>query len=395
MATPQSLRSAALLLAAAGLLAAPLPAGAEGQSTRLSLRPSLRTAAILDDNPTLDEDGDDAIGFWIRPRVEVGYDAPDVSLGADLSVDLRRYAGYRGELSDELPRLHGFAEVGLAPGLTLRVADAYVPQPVQIGRPSDESANLVQSNRAEATLRYWRTLAGPYDLEVGVRGTHFLSEDFAELVPAGAGVAVDDDFHADFVEGLGWVELHRSLGERGAVYVRGQGSYREISEESAADHSMLGLVAGVRARLGRSADVDVAVGGAALGFDSLADDAHWVGRGTLRYRLPSGWSLSFGASHLATVDLLGRDALETTGRLGIEKYLSPRTAGSIDFFTTRFDVDGRGAADLFGGLEVRLRHQLSRITQLQLAYRGWHDRGDGVGSEFTQNRLSIEFHLRP
>ena len=43
--------TAVLVVVAAALLAAPSAVHAEGQPTRLSLRPSLRTVAVLDDNP--------------------------------------------------------------------------------------------------------------------------------------------------------------------------------------------------------------------------------------------------------------------------------------------------------------------------------------------------------
>jgi hypothetical protein len=103
-------------------------AGAEEGPTRLRIDPSIRFTTVLDDNLFLeDSDRKNSIGVWIAPRVEVGYRMPALEVGADVGVDFRRYAGYFNSAGDELVHASGFGEVGLLPGLTLRLSDAYPP----------------------------------------------------------------------------------------------------------------------------------------------------------------------------------------------------------------------------------------------------------------------------
>jgi hypothetical protein len=197
-------------------------AHAEGEPGYFSWHPSLRASLVADDNVFCEEDGESgSLGFWLAPRLELGYRTGAVELGADLGVDLRRYVDHSSALSAELFRAIGWGEIGLRPGLNLRLSNAFVPQPVRLGLPEDEAANQVQTNRLDAGLHWWRELAGRREVEAGLLASYFRSEEYSEVVPLeGGGFGVDDDFRADYVQGLGFVELQSPLGERTSTYLR-------------------------------------------------------------------------------------------------------------------------------------------------------------------------------
>jgi len=372
-------------------------AHAEGEPGYFSWRPSLRASMVADDNVFFEEDGaSGSLGFWLAPRLELGYRTGAVELGADLGVDLRRYIDHSSALSAELFRAIGWGEIGLRPGLSLRVSNAFVPQPVRLGLPEDEGTNQVQTNRLDAGLHWWRELPGRREVEVGLLGSYFRSEKYSEVVPLeGGGFAVDDDFRADYVQGLGFVEFQSPLGERTSTYVRGQVDYRAFSEGSAADHSNFSLLFGVRSSRWEGLDLALSAGVGALSFDSFADALRVLGELSLAYRLPSGWTFSLAARHLMTPNLAGDDSMESTGQFDVEKRFGAATAVSLRLFATRFDgYVGADAANLFGGTELRVRRQLTRYLQIGLSYRHWLNRGAFELDDFSQNRIALELDFR-
>jgi hypothetical protein len=380
-------------LVAAGLAAAPWRAAAEGEPSLFTLRPSFSTTVVADGNPELDRDGSDSsVGVWLRPRMQLDYRAPRVDLGADLGVDVRRYAGYHSSLSDEFARVSGWADLELAPGLALRVADAWVPRALRLGRPEDDGLNLVQTNRLEASLRHWRALPGERELELGIAGTYFTSEDFAE--PLAAGV-VDQDFRADHAGGLGYVELQTPLVERATGYLRAQAGYRSLADASDADHVDLGGSLGLRLLLPRGSSFEIGGGAGWLRFSGLADRPRALGRASLRLRLPGGFVSTLGATHLLSANLEGRRVVQTDARIEVERHLGRRTAVAMALFGTRYDDASLGDVDLFGGAEARVRHQLTRATQILLRYRHWTNRGRLASDDFSQNRASLELRFHP
>jgi len=370
---------------------------AEGEPGYFSWRPSLRASLVADDNVFYEEDGaSGSLGFWLAPRLELGYRTGAVELGADLGVDVRQYVDHSSALSAELFRAIGWGEIGLRPGLSLRLSNAFVPQPVRLGLPEDEAANQVQTNRLDAGLHWWRELPGRREVEAGLLASYFRSEEYSEVVPLeGGGFGVDDDFRADYVQSLGFVEFQSPLGERTSTYLRGQVAYRAFSERSAADHSNFSLLFGVRSSRWEGLDLALAAGVGVLGFDSFADALRALGELSLGYRLSSGWRFSLAARHLMTPNLAGDDAMESTGQLGVEKRFGAATAVSLRLFVTRFDGDlGADAANLFGGTELRIRRQVTRRLQLALSHRYWRNRGAFEQDDFSQNRIALELDFR-
>ncbi|HEY8155907.1 MAG TPA: hypothetical protein VII72_17385 [Myxococcota bacterium] len=386
-------------LAAAALLGLPAqPARAEGKQGDFSISPSVELTTVFDDNLLLtDSDEASSFGVWLRPRIELGYRTETLDLGADLGADVRRYADYYSELADEFWNINGHAEVGLLPGLTFRAANSFVPNPVQLGLPPDQGINMVQTNRTDAELRYWLGLPGEREVSFGMRGTRFFSDGFSEDVPGSGGtVILDDSFHADYWGGTGYVEYQEPLGRRTSGYARAQAGYRSFDDSPQSDDLDYSLLLGVRSLRFRNTEIDVAGGYGRIHFSSLGQQPRIMGRANLRYRLPSGWSWRLGVNHLTSADLLGNAALETTGSIGVEKrFADGRTAAGVNLFITRFDSKSwSGGANLFGGAELQVRRQLTRRTQLRVAYRHWNNQGDYQYDDMKQNRLLIDLSLR-
>ena len=379
---------------AAGLLNALVPrdAAAEGTPDLFSLRPSLATTLVVDDNPKFEKSGaETAFGAWLRPRVQVDYDAPGLDVGADLGVDVRRYAGYDSSLQKEFVRTSGWADYRILPGLALRVGDDYVPRPERIGRPEDETKNLVQTNLLDGSLRHWQSLGGGRELELGVQGGWFTTDHYAEPLDGGT---VDSDFSASHTDGLGYVELQTPIAGEVRGFVRAQGGYRFFADDSDADHANVGGSLGVRVPFG-GGSLELGGGGGWLDFAGLPDRPRALGRALLRLDLPAGFTTSVGATQLLSANLAGRRVIETDARIELERWFGRRTAASVALFGTRYDDDSLGGVDLFGGIEAGVRRQLTRSFQLVVRYRHWNNAGELGGDDFSQNRGTVELHFQP
>ena len=373
-------------------------AGAEGKEGQFSFSPSLNLSTVVDDDLFLTEsDKKSSVGVWVQPRLELSYRTETLDLGADLGADLRRYADYYSDLADEFWRMSGHAQVGLLPGLTFRVANAFVPAPVELGLPPDQGINMLQTNRTDSELRYWRALPGEREISFGARGTRFMSDDYTEDRPgAGGTVILDDDFHANYWGGTGYAEYREPLGTRTAAYARAETGYRTFDDSPRSDNLDYTLLVGVHSQRFRNAEIDLAGGYGQIRFDSLGTQPRIVGRGSLRYRFPQDWTFRLGVNHLSSADLLGNSALETTGSIGLEKrFEEGRTSAAVNLFLTRYDSDSLGTgANLFGGAEVKLRRQLTRRTQIGIGYRYWDNQGDYEADDMQQNRLLIDLNFR-
>jgi hypothetical protein len=396
---PLAARAAFPLAALTLALALPVrPAAAEGEPAQFSFNPSVNVAAVVDDDLFLtDSNKKSSFGVWVQPRMELGYRTETLDLGADLGVDIRRYADYYSDLSDEFYRMSGHAQVGLLPGLTLRVANAFVPAPVELGLPPDQSINMVQTNLTDAELRYWRVLPGEREISFGARGARFYSDDYTEQRPgSGGSVILDDDFNADYWGGTGYLEYREPLGRRTAAYLRAETGYRTYDESSRSDNLDYTMLIGLHSLRFRNAEIDLAGGYGQIHFNSLGTEPRIIGRGSLRYRLPHDFIWRIGMNHLSSADLVGNQALETTSSIGLEKrFEDGRTSASVNLFMTRYECDTLGSgANWFGGAEVKLRRQLTRSTQIGIGYRYWDNQGDYKPDDMQQNRLLLDLSFR-
>jgi hypothetical protein len=382
------------VLSGVALACAALPRGAaaEGTPDLFSLKPSLDTTLVVDDNPKFEKgDASTAFGAWFQPRVQVGYQAPGLDLGADLGADVRQYAGYDSSLNDRFGRVSGWADYTLLPGLAVRVADAWVPRPERLGRPEDDGFNLVQTNLLDGSLRHWQSLGDGRELEIGVQGAHFTTDSSADPLDNGT---VDSDFHASHTDGLGYVELRTPLVGDVHGFVRAQGGYRFMTDDSNADHADVGGSLGVTMPFD-GGSLEVGGGGGWLDFAGLPDRPRALGRAVLRLDLPAGFTSTLGATQLLSADLSGHRVVETDARIELERWFGRRTAATIALVGTRYDDASLSGVDLFGGVEVSARRQLTQSLQLVVRYRHWTNGGSYGSDDFSQNRGTIELQVHP
>lgn len=389
-------RGTPILLATLALCLHSGLAFADGPEPGLWWSPTLRVTSVVDDNVFSAKNnisGD--VGFWIAPRVEAGYRGDALEVGADLGIDVRQYID-EGAASDELIRAVAFAELGLAKGLSVRVANAYVPQSVMLGRPEDDTLNLIQSNRADATLNWSHALADGRTLNLGVVGTHFLSEGFTDTRPAGGGgFVIDPNFRGDYLQGLVFGEVASPLGERSRMWARTQASYRDFAAFSGADHTNLSMLLGVDSECWDGFELEAAVGGGALFFDRLGTGYRVLARARVLQRFDNGFSVWLKGRYVKSPDLTGGQVDESRGELGFEQRFGSATALRVRGFLTHYDAPIAGpGSNLFGGGELSLRRQLTRRIQLGLVYRYWHNGGSFALDDFSQNRVGLEFGFR-
>ena len=369
---------------------------AEGEGGIFSWHPSLRVTGVADDNVRFEDGGGSgSLGVWVAPRVELDYRAPVFSVGADLGVDYRYYGDEGAPVTDLLYRAVGWGEVGLGAGFRAGLSNAYVPQPLRLGRPEDDTANLVQSNRFDADVSWRRELAAGHELAAGVVASHFLSDDYSEPVPlAGGGFAVEPDFEPTYVQGLIFTELQSPVGEHTETFIRGQVAYRDYTELPLGDNTNLSTLVGVRSRQLGALDFELSGGGGALIFE---DETGWraLARLAARYRFDIGLSLWATARHLSTPDLVVEQTHQSTLEIGFEQRFGPATALDAKIFATRFLGDARGSGgNLFGAAELRLRRQLTERIQAGIHYRHWRNAGSLGLDDFHQNRVALELGFR-
>jgi hypothetical protein len=377
------------------LVALAFEAAAEDQEKHFTWHPSMRVTLIGDDQPYLDEMDDGAIGAWISPQLDLGYRGDFYELSAELGGDVRRYVD-EGSLSEEFYRMRATGEIGILPGLSVLVSEAYVPRPERIAAPGDATRNLNQTNQLDVEVRYWRELPSRRELLMTFRGSHFTGDRFDTfLLTDGGGVVPHSNFEPDHWEGAADIELQTPFGERTSLYLRSDLRYRSFSESAVTDHGEVTVMAGMRTRRFRNIEIDMAAGWGLISFEH-GDDLHrFVGEGSLRYRLPNGWTWRLSAANRFVSDLSGNNFVETTGRMGIEKYFGDLVSVSLAGFVSGLENDAWNTDhNFFGGAEFRLRGRIARHTELALTYRYWRNAGDLESDDFKQNRVAIEFFYR-
>lgn len=362
----------------------------EEPESRFVWKPSLSIGAEATDNAHLTRGNEDAdVGVRIRPRIELGYQSRALDAGADLGVDMRRHA-QEGDLDEIFYRMRGHAEAGLLPGLTLQLRDDYVPTAIELGAPEDHDANLVQTNRASLGLRYWRALGEHLEVQIGASGARFDAETVRTLVPGPGGVAVPGNFRATHWEGAGFVKLGRRLGERGEVFARGRARHRDFEDARTATHTDVSGVVGATLRPLEALDLHLEAGAGVVDFDGGASEPRFRGRADLGYRL-SRWRFGLGIARGLATDLVGNAFSNLAGRLVVERSFGSRTRATLTGFGSLLDAESQATEnDGFGGLELRVRRQLSREFSVDLSYRFWDNGGSRSDNDFRQHRAYFE-----
>jgi hypothetical protein len=390
-------RTGLRLLISAGCLAFAQPAAAQEADARpFSWRPSIQLRGLWSDNIGITaRKREDDFGLFAAPRLEAAYRTEAYELDFDGAVDVRRYTDDAG-LDDVFYRVNTGAEVGVLPGLSVRLSDAYTPTVRTLGLPDDDPANLIQSNRAQLEMRYWRELPGSRELALGAFGGRFDTESYATGVAGPGGtVVVDPRFRADFWEGGGYAEFQNPIGEHHAAYLRGSVRQRTFDVEPDGDHLHVAGLAGFRTHIEPGLELDLSGGYGWLDFGGGDDESSWLARAELNLRRPDGWRFQLGFHHELTVDIAGQDFQDTSGRIGVEKYLGTRTAVGATAFLSQLHSDAtRPRGNLFGGFEVKVRRQLVRRLTASLSYRYWENAGSFELDDFEQSRIVLALTYR-
>ncbi len=378
-----------LVLALAG------SAGAEGQDEGFSFHPSITATNVYDDEPGLGRPGgreSHDFGFWFHPRVEAGYVTQEIEVGADVGVDLRRYV-QADELAEEFVRASGFAEVGLLPGLSARIADAYVPHYAQLGLPEEHGVNLIQTNRTDGELRYWREVGGSAELEIGGGGSYFVSDRFAAFFPGAGGPVLDPRYRADFWQASGFARSQAPVGPGTTAHLNVESGYRNFEDRLRSDHLNVAALAGVRTQRFHRLEIEALLGYGLIAFDTLGSVHQPIGRLSLRQRLPRGFAWHVLAANRFRSNLVGNEVFEATGEIGLEKRFGELTDASVELFVSRFEDRGV-PANLYGGVEVEAGRDLAAQTRLSIAYRHWRNAGDAGFDDMSQNSVILTFTHR-
>ena len=385
--------SRALLLF--GLVAAAARAD-EGAESRFFYRSSFDVRSALTDNAFLTSNHEDRdLGFWLEPRLELGYRIPAAQIDADLGAQVPRYLDH-GSLNDTFWRARLQGEAGLWPGFSVRLSDAYTPQPIALGAPDDATPNLAQTNRAEGELRYWREFNGGRELTVGVEGARFDSDKIEAFVPgSGGGAVFDSNFRPDYSEAGGFAEVRNPLNEDNALLFHAGTQYRSYDALSQGEYLNAEGTVGLESRLPGGLQLALAGGFGWLDSREGGGAPLGLGRATLTWQATSDLRVQLGFHHQITSDLAGNDFVDTTGRVTLEKYFGLSTAASVTAFMSNLDSQSSHPShDLFGGAELVLRHQLSRNFQVAVSYRYWDNGGSFDADNFRQNQASLTFSYR-
>ena len=146
---------------------------------------------------------------------------------------------------------------------------------------------------------------------------------------------------------------------------------------------------------GSTKNNDAAGGYGLLDLSGGGSEARILGRASLSIRRPGGWRYHAAFHNEFTVDVAGNDFVDTTGRLGVEKYFGERTAVSLVGFVSQLESDSTSPSyNLFGGGEVKIRRALSRRFQGSLGYRFWENGGSYGVDNMSQSRLMLTLTYR-
>jgi len=167
----------------------------------------------------------------------------------------------------------------------------------------------------------------------------------------GGGDTTHPDFEPDHWEGAGKLELQTPFGDRSSLYARSELEFRTYSESEVPDRREIAILVGARSRYFRNVEIDVAGGFGMVAFESNDDLHRFVGEGSLRYRLPNGWTWRVSAANRFVSDLSGNVFVETTGRMGIEKHFGELISASAAAFISSLENDAWDVPkNLFGVL---------------------------------------------
>jgi hypothetical protein len=369
----------------------------EASEGRFRVRPELKVTFVADDNFYHEKrDEVSAYGTWIYPSLALDYQRGSFRVGGDVGADVRLYTGGK-DLNDTYYVVAAEAEYRTLRGLTLRLSNVYAPQPLWLGRPTDDTGNLVQSNTLNAEARLRREFKRSTALELGVQGSWFTSESFGTAMDLHDDEVLEeiDDFRPDYLDFSTFVEGQYSLGRRALFFARARARLRDYEEIPRGDYTEFSGVVGLRTDQWRRLWLEIAFGYGSINWERLPSEGRFVGRVTFNYEMPRGWTLKGSFGRTLTSQAVGTDFSENFARFGIEKLFGPRTRAYLGFWWNSFNsgVPGERENSSVAG-EFSLRRQITRRIEAVLAYRYWKNGGHQSSDDFTQNRVTLAFSYR-
>jgi hypothetical protein len=369
----------------------------QGSAERFRIRPSLEITLVGDDNVHHEKrDGESAFGSWIAPNLALDYRRGRFRAGGEIGADVRLYTGGQ-DLNQSYYLVAADLEYQALRGVTLRLSNVYAPQPVWLGRPTDDTGNLVQSNTVRAEARLRREFKRSTALELGVQTSWFTSEGFTTSIDLHQDGVLEetDHFHPDHRDYSAFLEGQYSLGRRALLFARGRARLRDYEEIPRGDYTEFSGVLGMRTDWGRRIWLEIAFGYGSINWEGLPSEGRFVGRATLNYQLPKGWALKATFGRTLTSQAVGTDFSEDFARLDVEKLLGRRTRAFLGFWWNSFASDVPGERENSStAVELGLRRQLTRRIEAVLAYRYWSNGGRQRTDDFRQNRVTLAFSYR-
>jgi len=367
------------------------------EAARFQIHPELRTSMVYDDNIFLEgQDEQAAFSTWIHPSLAAELDRGRLSAGGELGFETRFYADH-SDLNETFWNTRAFIEYRPREDLLLRVSDAYAPRSIALGRPEDETSNLLQSNTFAAEARWRRELAGRTAIELGVVGTRFDSESFPAEVDEDGDGRIDEfrRFRSDYWELSAFLESQYEFAREARLFARAEARRRGYDDLDAGDFDELFGMVGVQTQLTPRLGFEGAVGYGSMDFNELSNESRFLGRLELEWELPRGFTILASGLRRLSGDATGTDFGETSARLSVEKRIGSRTRIEAGVWWSSFDSDDRDSdRNEVVAAELRIQRQLTSRISAALAYRYWENMGRFDFDDFNQNRVTFELVYR-
>jgi len=352
----------------------------EAAAGRIKINGSFELRESYDNNAFLQRRGKVADFFTtIAPLVNMSYRGNRLDFDAESGASFFIY-GRNEDLNGQFFHERGVTEYRLTPKISLKAEDLFTYVNEIVGRPSDLSSNLVQSNS------WW---VGPvFRSDIGSRSharmellygqTNFLTR------------AEDNEELPDFGETRGNVYVDRQVSERILVYTSQEFTARDYNADSQASFKGLLSQIGARLRLGRRFSIDLSGGYNWIRFDKLGKENGSVIETSITYTPDLRTRVSVGYDQIFTSDVFGNLFRQNRATLGLERQLSARSLLRLRSFYTLFDHGGTATPEntYFGG-DLSLEHKIRRRTTIMTGFGYRQNAGSLKTDDYEGLRATI------
>jgi len=352
-----------LLSALQGILPTAAPAAG-----RLKVNGSLELRETYDTNVFLLRRGmvDDFI-TTIHPALNFSYRGNRINFDAENSAIFFLYGG-NSELDDQFFDQRSLLEYKLGPRLSIEAENLYTSVRETIGKPSDLSSNLVQSDSWDV---------GPvYRTALGSRSRGEFRASYGRTMYFNAGV--DSGELPEFGDARASIYLDRDLSERILVYTSQEFTRRDFSDRGDLGFSGVLSQFGLRWRFGRRFSLDLSGGYNWLSFDDLGNEGGSFVDTALHYTPNFRTSISTAYTQLFTTDIFGNVFRQNRLSIAMDRNISARTLLKFNSFISFFDQAGTVSPDnKYLGGNLRFEHKVRRRLTF-LADVGWRQNGGSL-----------------